>query len=83
MIKVISLMGFLSIQQFNEEDIIRYIFQIIEYMFEALGALSVAIWDGFWNLVLSWVNMDNAFWITLVLIMIVSVYIILKKGDLI
>ena len=81
MINIFSLVGFLSITQF-EEDWTDIIWDLVDTGLETIAQVTGALWDAFWGFIESWVNMNNAFWITLVLIMILSVYIVLRKAGL-
>ena len=66
-------------QQFNEEQIMEYIMDIIEYGLDALALVTVGIWEGFWSFFNAYIGMDNAFWITIMLIAILSVYVIVYR----
>lgn len=70
---------YLTVIQFDEDDLTKYAFQIIEAFLEGAAIGAVGLWEGFWGAVASWIEMDNAFWITLVLIAMISVYIIVRR----
>ena len=79
MLNIFSLFGFLSITQF-EEDWTDIIWDLIDTGVETLAQITGSLWGAFLGFIESWVTMTNAFWITLVLIMILSVYIVLRKA---
>jgi len=82
---VINLLGFLSILaiqqdfEFDTDRIMEYVWDAVLTFLEAGVEIAQGFWDGAWDMFNVYVGLENAFYITMVLILTVSVYIILQR----
>ena len=63
----------------SEEGLMEYIFMVGVMILEAIGVAAAELVEAFWNAFIIYVGMEGAFWISLILIAIGSVYVIVWR----
>lgn len=82
---VINILGFLSILaiqqdfEFDTDRIMEFVWDAILTFLEAGADIAISFWNTAWDMFDVYVGLENAFYITLVLICTVSVYIVLQR----
>ena len=82
---VINLLGFLSILaiqddfEFDTDRIMEFVWDAVLTFLEAGAEVAIGFWEAAWDIFNIYVGLENAFYITMVLILTVSVYIILQR----
>jgi len=82
MINILGFLTILSIQQdfeFDTDLLMEYVWDVVIMFLEAGVDIAQGFWDAAWNTFNVYIGMDNAFYITITLICIVSVYVILQR----
>jgi len=79
---IVAFLSILAIQQdfeFDTDRIMEFVWDAVLTFLEAGAEVAIGFWEAAWDIFNIYVGLENAFYITMVLICTISVYVILQR----